>query len=213
MRKIILHAFLLLCPILFQAQTKSEIKPKYSIGLNAILNYSDIYGKNQMAKDFGATLNYSAGISFEYKFNKNWSLLTNINYDRKFTEYDFEGNILQSSYKSELNLEYISVPILAKYFFPNTFIYATGGIYYSKLLQAKNYNDGVLNDIDFKDVFEKDDFGVVTGIGLQFYENEKETNAMNIELRNNFGLKDIGGYFTGIKTNSLYLMLNYTIEL
>jgi hypothetical protein len=71
----------------------------------------------------------------------------------------------------------------------------------------------VLNDIDFKDVFEKDDFGVVTGIGLQFYENEKETNVMNIEIRNNFGLKDIGGYFSGIKTNSVYLMLNYTMEL
>ena len=213
MRKITLRSFLLLFPILLQAQIKSEIKPKYIIGFNAILNYSDIYGKHQMAKDFGATFNYSAGISFEYKLAKNWSLLTNINYDRKFTKYNFKGNPFQSSYKSELNLEYISVPILAKYYFPNTFIYATGGFYYSKLLQAKNYNDGVLNDIDFKDVFEKDDFGVVTGIGLQFYENEKETNAMNIEIRNNFGLKDIGGYFSGIKTNSVYLMLNYTMEL
>ncbi len=199
-----------------QENETDSFKKEFRIGFNVGGNYSDIYGESSLAKNHKGTINYGLGLSFEYRINKTWSLLANINYDRKFVKdyYDtsFFGN--EPRDKSEFNFEYLSVPIMAKYRIPSTFLYATGGLYYAKLLEVKNYNNGALNDLDFKQIFEGDDIGIATGFGFQFYENDKETNALNIELRNNFGLKDISGpFFESVKTNSLSILLNYNISL
>lgn len=199
-----------------QENEEDVFKNEFKIGFNAGGNYSDIYGEGSLAKDYKGTINYNLGLSAEYRLTKRWSLLANINYDRKFVKDYYPTSFFGTTPrdKAEFNFEYLSIPLMAKYRIPNTFLYGVGGMYYANLLEIKNYNNGVLSGIDFKEVFANEDFGLVAGFGFQFYENENETNALSIELRDSFGLKDISGpFFESVKTNSLCLLLNYNISL
>jgi len=191
---------------------------------------------NDIAKEYKSKIGALAGISFELTIIKNFSLITNVNYEQKSlgktvkfrstpdvldpfnteTFYDIE-------IKTKHTLNYISTPVIARYYF-NTSprIYINAGVmtaYFINSTVKTNFTapEGfTLNNNSQDESIRKFDWGIIAGIGSQFKLNQK--NYLSIELRNNLGFANINrirvnGENTVYKTNSINLILNWSFAL
>jgi outer membrane protein with beta-barrel domain len=117
----------------------------------------------------------------------------------KYEEADFnDGFGNTSSYKSTINLNYINVPVMVK-FYPIPKLFAELGPQVGFLISAKEkfeesgteIVDGIpvsydnSESVDAKDYFKSIDFGVNVGVGYEF------TEMIFADLRYNIGLSDI----------------------
>jgi hypothetical protein len=205
-----------------QEINKKSILNNIIIGLNVGGNYSYLHGTTETFKDYKGTINYLAGVSLEFKILNNWSLCTNINYENKSIKYNVPYSPLSINYpwdpqdKIEYNFEQLTIPVFAKYNLNNSFVYITGGVYFTKLINVNYYIDGNKGDLDLTNLY-KNDFGISTGIVFIVYQNNNETQNISLELRNNYGLKNIRGDTYDptktSKTNTFELILNYNFNL
>ena len=107
----------------------------------------------------------SAGVYGNLAFENGFALQTEVNYEQKGGKTD---NI-------NLNYDYISVPVLAKYSLGKSDRTAlkfniNAGPYASFLLNAETETDvdGTENTVDMKDETENFEFGVITGFGMEY---------------------------------------------
>lgn len=193
---------------------------------------------DEAKSDYG----YFFGFSYEYKFNKNLSLVTGItieqkriNYNTQF-DYDFfneQGEIVTHDYSVETKnkYQYFSLPLLLKYNFgKDKSFFVNGGLFiatsgkHKKSTKTTNetlgysYTPTTGNyNFPFADDIEGFDYGVSLGIGKSFKLNSK-TNV-SVELRDNFGLVNIIQDFdeselkSTMKTNTLILMIQLSYDL
>ena len=198
-----------------------EIGPSITSVRGFYYNYGgfDIY-TNQ-------TRRFSGGLSFEYSLEKNFSIRTNILYERKaaldsITFTDNTGNII-GAYVSGYNYDYLTIPILAKYSFGsiNKFFVYTGP-YFSYLMKGSfTYGGGGLTaggigllDEVVTNRFNRFDFGLTFGFGGELKILEKL--LLTIEPRYNLGLTNIinfedpyfeGEYLSDSFHNSINLLV------
>jgi hypothetical protein len=148
------------------------------------------------------TRRFSGGLSFEYSLEKNFSIRTNILYERKaaldsITFTDPVGNII-GAHLYGYNYDYLTIPILAKYSFGsiNKFFVNTGP-YFSYLMKGSfTYGGGgqsaggiELLDEVVTNRFNRFDFGLTFGFGGELKILEKL--LLTIEPRYNLGLTNI----------------------
>lgn len=208
---------------------------KISLGLNTGLTYSDFRG-NDFFDNYEYGFDFLIGISFDYKIKDRLFISTDVNYERKSANNFYEasntvgpgGTIIiigtpigenppdKPELKFQTRFEYISIPILLKYFVSeNNDFYINGGPYLGYLLKIKNINDGEESDLDFNNDFEKIDLGLTFGIGYNLDLSQK--SYLNFELRNNFGLTNIdsnnNNLFNRTKVNSLNLIIGWNFYL
>ena len=208
---------------------------KISLGLNTGLTYSDFRG-NDFFDNYEYGFDFLIGISFDYKIKDRLFISTDVNYERKSANNFYEasntvgsgGTIIiigtpfgenppdEPELKFQTRFEYISIPILLKYFVSkNNDFYINGGPYLGYLLNIKNINDGEESDLDFNNDFEKIDLGLTFGIGYNL--NISQKSYLNFELRNNFGLTNIdsnnNNLFNRTKANSLNLIIGWNFFL
>jgi len=165
----------------------------YSIGLWAGQNYTNITfrGLFHIAQSIQVMPEYrfsnSFGISGNYKKNDSWSYQVELNIERKgmYIEdefFSFMGSTrLTNNVKSNLNLNYFSLPILANFHFGRvTKWYVSGGLYYSYLRTAAlegTLSAEIINNFHEKEIIEVDinyplsssyqsDAGAVVGAGF-----------------------------------------------
>ena len=184
---------------------------KIEYGINASINLSNIRGNEQAdlnKPDYG----YLIGGTFEYYFKRKISIKTGIDFEIKntFNEsinlFDSYGYII-GNLKVKRKFSYLTLPILLKYKFSNSF-FINGGTYFSFLLKS---NLEVIDyySVDDKFRMKKIDTGLSLGIGKRIKLNEK--NNLDVELRSNFGLFNISSVEIpnngSIKTNSLNLIV------
>ena len=103
---------------------------------------------------------------------------------------------------ASLNLNYIAVPVMAKFFATEQFSIEAGP-QVGFLMSAKAKDDN--NDVDVKDEFNSTDFGMNLGLGYDFTEN------ISAGLRYNLGLSNIikdSGDFKGTN-NAFTLAVGY----
>lgn len=199
------------------------------LGLNSGLTYSKFRGNN-FFKEMKPQLDFSIGTSFDIYIKERLLLTTNINYERNSVKkyYDrFQGiNIIGNAYgqsasslpqnKFQTRFEYINIPIMFKYLLNyEKKLYINAGGYLGHLLSIKNIDDGKESDLDFNNQFKKVDYGLVLGIGYNYTFNPN--NFLSIELRDNYGIKNINideSYtFKNTKRNSLNLIVNYHFKI
>ncbi|CAM3629954.1 outer membrane beta-barrel protein [Flavobacterium gelidilacus] len=204
------------------------------LGLNSGLTYSKFRG-NDYFKNMDSQLDFLIGTSFDIHLTERILLATNINYERnsvkKYYEYFGPGVIGgitgipfgQSSASSstpknkfQTRFEYINIPITIKYLLNyEKKLYVNAGGYLGHLINVKNIDDGKESDLDFNNQFKKADYGLVLGIGYNYTFNP--SNFLSIELRDNYGIKNINideSYtFKNTKRNSLNLILNYHFKI
>lgn len=219
--KIKISLIILLCVFCFNI---SQSQNEWKLGFNFGGTLSNIRG-NEVAELNNAAIDFLVGGSFEYLFTANTSLKTNINYERKSFSRDINigaisdplnPSIEGNDVKTRTTLSYLSIPVMVGYKFgsKNNF-FINGGPFIGFFLDSGVKVDGDTINENSNDLFNSTDFGLAIGIGTKVKLNE--TNNLNIELRNNFGLSNISAVPLindgDLKTNSLNLILNWEFDI
>ena len=199
---------------------KLHSQEKLVTGINSGLTYSNLRGNN-FIESFESELNYIIGISIDYKVFEKMYLSADLNYERKSIRkfypkpYESDNGAIgcigcpTTELKFQTLFQYISIPLILKYYINNDYsFYFNGGVYFSYLLDIKNIDDGKESDLDFNDSFKKIDAGITFGFGYNFKINNN--NSISIELRDNYGIVNLSKYdqsnFNSTKTNSINLI-------
>lgn len=196
---------------------------KFEFGLSIGSNYATYHGFGK-DNEFNSKISFLAGLTSEYKVNTNISICFDIFFERKSTESNVLGQVINPG-DSPLNPtgnkiyyvfrnDYLIFPVQMKYQFKKMdSFYFTTGIFGGYLLNSYYFDGFEIENNSNK--FKKTDFGLTLGIGRTFDINT--TSKFKVELRNNFGIQDIKNdeySFSGkIKTNSLNLICNYSFDM
>ncbi|WP_130736698.1 porin family protein [Flavobacterium sp. J27] len=151
----------------FGVTNAQEVK----FGAKAGLNLSTLTGDDDTSMKVGFQVGGFAEIGISDKFAIQPELL----YSAQGTKYDGAGD-------PSLNLDYLNIPVMAKYYVTEGFSLEAGP-QIGFLLSAKAKSDG--GDVDFKDYVNSTDFGLNVGAGYDVTEN------INLGLRYGFGLSDV----------------------
>ena len=200
MKKSILLAIALGAFSFTNAQVKFGVKAGVNLA-NINESYSGFAGEfdGDYKMKIGAHLGGFVEIKLAEKFALQPELLFSMQ-GAKYEEADFnDGAGVSSSYESTINLNYINVPVMVK-FYPIPKLFIEAGPQVGFLISAKtkfeesgtdfdedgnpySYNES--KSIDSKDYFKSIDFGMNIGVGYEF------TEMIFANLRYNIGLSDI----------------------
>lgn len=185
----------LLLPLMATAQGKTKF------GVNAGATLSNFTGDSSEGFKYG--FDFLVGFGLETPLNDNFSLLANVNYERKTPKTsfvdEFSGNYdpITGVYNydeipAKVRIHYITIPVNVKYYFgaqKNFFVQA--GPYAGFFIDDTFFVDGkeqtmeTAGGSDFKLL----DLGLSSGVGVQFKTDEK--HHISLSLRNNLGLTNI----------------------
>lgn len=206
--------------LLASSATFAQEKPKF--GVNVGGTYSNIRG-NEIAETNKYDANFLIGASIEIPLNERFSLLGNLNYERKtfkntinvISDDPFDPVIITRNVDVKGRLEYLTIPVNLKYYIDkNKRFYVNGGVFAGIFLNSNTKAEGENSNNDENDLFKTVDFGVNLGIGTNFKINEK--NSLNLEVRHNYGLTNISKARVynddTVKTNSFNLIANWQFD-
>lgn len=154
-------------------------------GPKAGVNLANLSGMD----DTDMKIGFHVGAVAEIKFNDKFSLQPELLYSAQGTKIDMSMDIPmigKLEFESKTNLDYINIPIMAKYYFVEGFSVEAGpqfGFLVKAEGQAKY--DGETETEDIKDGFNSIDVGV--GIGLAY----DLPMGLFVNARYNLGLTDI----------------------
>ncbi|WP_306352017.1 porin family protein [Flavobacterium sp. '19STA2R22 D10 B1'] len=184
-------------------------------GFSTGANLSNIRG-NKVAEENNSALDFLVGLSYEYQFTESFALKTELNYERKSFKKDaFLDATSSRRYELKTTLNYITIPILAKYSFGNNKnFFINSGPFMGNFIDDTFKIDGKNFDAGGT-IFKNIDFGWAFGAGTSIKLNK--TNNLNIEIRNNLGLSNISKLRTinngSVKTNSINLIVNWNFNI
>jgi opacity protein-like surface antigen len=197
MKKIHILLILLSCNTFVSAQKKGTVEFGANVGLNRSL----------VSNTTGSTdplMGLNAALSADYYFSDRWSIKGKLIYDQKgwangFIKFDTlngQNPYDPSFYQvitTDFNFDYITIPVMANWHFgKKRNWYLNFGPYVGFLVSAK---DSKLK-YNFKEEFQKTDFGLELGIGVKipvsdklkiYFEYEEQTGFTDIYVINNTG--------------------------
>lgn len=174
--------FLVWAGITANAQTTTPLH----WGVKAGINVSTMYGDD--VNDVEALAGFNGGIYFNYRFTRNWSLQPEVLFSMKGVETN--NSISGQAGKTEYELGYLSIPVLAKYHF------ATGSnidpsLYFGPQLGFGLYGDA--NDREIDDSLADAEFGLAFGGGVDLLTATQPSDLIQrvgLDLRYTLGLTD-----------------------
>ncbi|PWA07316.1 porin family protein [Flavobacterium psychrotolerans] len=194
MRKLFITSlFIIGFSIATLAQKKDDVEMGVNIGFNSA-KVSTINGQNSNPRT-GINL----GFSTDYYFSDRWSIKGKLIYDSKgWTNGFIEDLSTGKIYKTNFNLDYLTIPVMANWHFGKTRAwYLHFGAYTGILLNAKE----TVGNTDVRKGFNANDFGLSLGIGCKIPISDKL--KLVLEYDSQKGLKDIFKKNTGdMITNS-----------
>lgn len=202
---------------------------KFEIGIEGCPSFISMRGFDLDDSSFRKTdLGFSAGLFFQYNFNKIISLRTNISYERKGDKIgtakhiyylNFDPNPTEIDKTVELRYEYLTLPILVRLNFGKKIKYfVNAGPYFGYLIKDSEIikwdnHPSIVGDFTWLD--KRYDIGISTGLGLSVPIEKKI--AVSLEVRDNLGLLNISAvpvWNNGTnKTNSLNFLFGITYKL
>jgi len=183
----------------FSANAQQEVKfgPKAGVNFSNLSNIDD----SKMLTGF------YVGAVAEIKFNDKFSVQPEVVYSAQGAKSKYSENYLGSnfSYDSKAKLDYINIPIMAKYYIVDGFSVELGP-QFGFLVKAEDKTEisgaGVSETIksDMKDYTKSFDFGIGIGVAYDL------ANGFFANARYNFGLSDI------VKDNEVDSVKNGVIQ-
>lgn len=150
-------------------ENKKKLKFAIDLAFTAGGNYSGIVGESESYNGFlpGAVLGAHMNITRpDRKLTGDAGLLFSME-GARYKEYDYEPGGSGSESSASLRLNYLRIPVTAKYRNNiNKGFYAEAGLQPGILLTAKDKRNGSSNNV--KEGFKKFDLGIVLGVGYQF---------------------------------------------
>ena len=215
---------LLLTAIMFSFGTMASGQTnKFDLGVEGSPSYISLWGNEVISRFQETAFGFGGGAFLQYNFNQNFSLRTNIAFERKGSSfraqsYDINGNLIGTVTRKE-NFDYLTMPLLIRAtmgkkinYFVNT------GPYFAYLLKQTTVNkgDNIPNtSTDNTLFFQPFDAGISLGLGISIPIKTKF--AISFEARNNLGLFNIskGPIINNgsINTNASNFMLGLAYKL
>jgi hypothetical protein len=163
-------------------------------GLRGGLNMSTLQGDIENTDNY---LSFHLGLSAAFKVADKLSIQPEIQYSSQGTNYNYflqEGNYSESI-EGELRLQYINLPILAKYTLAKG-LFIEAGPQIGYLAYSKQMADNIVKENgetiyhvtasrNLRDLTNNIDYGVAFGLGYEFIED------LFIEVRYYYGLNDV----------------------
>lgn len=174
MKKIFTMAALI--AIGFGANAQQEVKygPKAGVNFATLSN----------AENSKMLTGFYVGAVAEIKFNDKFSVQPELVYSAQGVKQEFSETFMNvtMSYKNTTKLDYINIPILAKYYITEGFSLEAGP-QFSFLVKAEDKAEGQKEDI--KKYTNSFDFGIGAGLAYDL------ANGFFANARYNFGLTDV----------------------
>lgn len=171
--------------------TSALAQQEVKFGPKAGVNFATLNGDD--AEDSKMQIGFRVGAFAEIKFNDKFAIQPEILYSAQGAKQESSGSVLGVNYTTEGNakLNYINVPIMAKYYVAPSFAIEAGpyvGFLMSANAEGSATAAGITTefDDDIKDQLKSVDFGV--GVGASFNLD----NGFFIGARYNLGLSKIG---------------------
>ena len=180
-------------------------------GVKGGVNFANLSGD---IEDNSTKVGFNVGSFVEIKISDKFSLQPELLFSTQGTkeEYSETFNGTTINYDSKLNLSYLNIPVMAKFYVADKFSLEAGP-QIGFLLSAKTkteVTDGTNSsseEEDFKDNVESTDFGLNFGAGYDF------TSNLSAGFRYNLGLSNVAkteaGDDTKIKNTVLSVSLAY----
>ena len=181
MKKIICATVMVFC---ISTGAIAQDKGAVEFGVNVGYNSASISSSEERS-DTGSGINVA--FAADYYFSKTWSIKGKLIYDQKgwdngFLE-DLDTGIV---YKTDYNLNYFTIPVMANWHFGNTKNwYLNFGPYMGFLMNAEETRF----NLDVKDELNATDFGLAFGIGVKIPVSNKLKIAFEYEGQS--GMKNI----------------------
>ena len=190
MKKVILAAFVLgTCTAAF-AQQQLKFGPKAGV------NFANLSGVDNTEMKTG----FHVGAVAEIKFNEKFSIQPEVVYSAQGAKG------MLNNIEGKANLDYINIPILAKYYIVDGFSVEAGPqVGFLVKAEGKGTVNNVSVTTDVKDNFKSTDFGL--GFGLAY--------DLPVNARYNLGLSDIRNNTSSgdaIKNNVIQVGIGYKFD-
>lgn len=204
MKKYILILGTLFFGVTVMGQTE-KIKPGFKAGLNI----SNLTVDESELNSSGKT-GFTAGIMVEIPMAKNFSLQPELLYSQQGTKISFsDEEVTNSHYKSTIELNYLNIPVMLKYYVVKG-LSVQAGPQIGILLKANNkYKDNFLGyenqeSFDLKDYSSGIDTSVNFGMGYQFKDKFYADLRYNISYSNVFKDGDANHFINNDMKNRVF---------
>lgn len=159
--------YLLIAALGLTASVSAQNKGNIEFGFNGGYSMSTVSDDNDFAES-NQTFNF--GASADFYFSDRWSIKVKAIYDRKGWDKDFLIDNNGTAIRTDINLDYITVPVMANWHFGSKRNwYLNFGPYVGFLMSAKE----TTFDTDIKDSFNTTDAGLAFGIGVKIPLNDR----------------------------------------
>ncbi|MCC7244729.1 MAG: PorT family protein [Saprospiraceae bacterium] len=187
--------------VAFAAQSQISVGAKAGLNL-ASQSWTGVDSLTSIV-DFKSLPLYSFGAVLEVGVTENFAIQAEANYTAKGGRQEFSGDLLgiSVSFKSDIIVNYLDIPVLAKYSFggesaqgyvlagPN-FSYAFSGKVKSESTNSVTGTEKTTDDINFKDdEYNRTDLGFNLGLGAQF--GLSDNMRLFADARYNLGLANM----------------------
>lgn len=177
MKKVLLSALAVFAFTFANAQDSKGGSTDISFGAKAGLNLSNITGDVEGAS---MKIGFQVGGFAEIKISEKFAIQPELLYSAQGAS--FKEEFFGETFEYDINLSYLNIPVMAKYFVTDK-LSLEAGPQIGFLLSAKAKSDSASEDI--KDGFNSLDFGINFGAGFDVTEN------INLGLRYTAGLSNI----------------------
>ncbi len=197
-----MRKLLIITAMLLFGFTNVNAQDEVLFGLRGGVNFSCITGDN--VDSFDARTCFHIGAVLEVPISDKFSFQPEVQYSCQGADYEeefFEESVFRSkslvTYEGTVKLDYINVPLMAKYYVAEG-LSLEAGPQAGFLLSAKDEfeSPGDSGEEDIKDSLKGFDFGVNVGVGY------KLEGGLNFGARYNFGLTDANDDTTRLDNSS-----------
>lgn len=182
---------------------------KVKLGVKAGLNISNLTF-NESELNSKSKTGFTAGFMVEIPVAKNFSLQPELLYSQQGTKISFSDNeVTNSHYKSTIDLNYLNIPVMLKYYVLKG-LSVQAGPQIGILLKANNkYQDNFLGydnheSFDLKDYSTGIDTSVNLGLGYQFKNKFYTDLRYNISYSNVFKEGDVNHFINNDMKNRVF---------
>nr|WP_082586787.1 porin family protein [Flavobacterium sp. Root935] len=187
--------YMLICT-LFLGVTVMAQTEKVKLGVKAGLNLANLtFDENEL--NSSSKTGFTAGLMVEIPVAKNFSIQPELLYSQQGTKISFsDQDVTNSNYKSTIDLNYLNIPVMLKYYVLKGLSVQVGpqiGI----LLKANNeYHDNFLGydnheNLDLKKYSTGIDTSVNFGLGYQYKDKFYTDLRYNLSYSNVFKESDV----------------------
>ena len=204
MKKSMILIFALFLGITVIAQTK-----KVKLGIKAGLNLASLtFDENEL--NSSNKTGFIAGFMVEIPMAKNFSLQPELLYSQQGSKTSFsDRDVTNSNFKSTINLNYLNIPVMLKYYVLHG-LSVQAGPQIGILLKANNkYEDNFLGyqnheSFNLKDYSTGIDTSVNFGLGYQYKDKFYTDARYNISYSNVFKESDVNYFISHDMKNRVF---------